>query len=86
MLCTLLAGYIHNPNVAGATVLSLGCQNAQVSILEEKLRALDPNFAKPPLVLEQQQEGTEHELLAKAIKGTFLYLAEADKQKRQPAR
>jgi altronate hydrolase len=85
MLCTLLAGYIHNPNVAGATVLSLGCQNAQVSILEEKLRALDPNFAKPLLVLEQQQEGTEHELLAKAIKRTFLGLVEANKQERQPA-
>src|ERR1700761_8648738 len=27
-LCGLLAGYIHHPNVAGATVLSLGCQNA----------------------------------------------------------
>ena len=36
-LCGLLAGYIHHPNVAGATVLSLGCQNAQVSILQEKL-------------------------------------------------
>ena len=32
-LCALLAGYINNPNVAGATVLSLGCQNAQVDIL-----------------------------------------------------
>jgi altronate hydrolase len=27
-LCGLLAGYITHPNVAGATVLSLGCQNA----------------------------------------------------------
>jgi altronate hydrolase len=27
-LCGLLAGYIHHPNVAGATVLSLGCQHA----------------------------------------------------------
>ena len=35
-LCGLLAGYIHHPNVAGATVLSLGCQNAQPSILMEK--------------------------------------------------
>src|SRR5258707_5306403 len=29
-LCGLLAGYIHHPNVAGATVLSLGYQNDQV--------------------------------------------------------
>src|SRR5947199_758141 len=27
-LCGLIAGYIHHPNVAGATVLSLGCQHA----------------------------------------------------------
>ena len=27
-LCGLLAGYIHHPNVAGATVLSLGCQHS----------------------------------------------------------
>ncbi|HTN37540.1 MAG TPA: UxaA family hydrolase, partial [Arachidicoccus sp.] len=33
-LCGLLAGYITHPNVAGATVLSLGCQNAQVDILQ----------------------------------------------------
>ncbi|MCJ8167040.1 altronate dehydratase family protein [Pontibacter sp. E15-1] len=84
-LCALLAGYIHNPNVAGATVLSLGCQNAQAGILEEKLRALDPDVAKPLIVLEQQQEGTEQELLAKAIKSTFLGLAKANEQRRQPA-
>ncbi|HYB60829.1 MAG TPA: amidohydrolase family protein [Methylomirabilota bacterium] len=34
-LCGLIAGYIHHPNVAGATLLSLGCQIAQVSILRE---------------------------------------------------
>jgi altronate hydrolase len=38
-LCGLLAGYIHHPNVAGATVLSLGCQNAQVSDLFDELKA-----------------------------------------------
>lgn len=85
MLCALLAGYIHNPNVAGATILSLGCQNAQVSILEAKLRALNPEFSKPLIILEQQKEGTEQELLSKAIRQTFLGLVEADKQKRQPA-
>ncbi len=85
MLCALLAGYINNPNVAGATVLSLGCQNAQISILEEKLKALDPNFSKPLIILEQQQEGTEQEMLAKAIRQTFLGMVQADKQERRPA-
>ena len=41
-LCGLLAGYIHHPNVAGATVLSLGCQHAQSSILMDELRKRDP--------------------------------------------
>lgn len=31
-LCGLIAGYIMHSNVAGATILSLGCQNAQVKI------------------------------------------------------
>jgi len=84
-LCALLAGYINNPNVAGATVLSLGCQNAQVEILMDKLRKLDPSFSKPLVVLEQQKEGTEQTLLVNAIKSTFLHLIEVNKQERKPA-
>ncbi len=85
MLCALLADYIHHPNVAGATVLSLGCQHAQVSILEQKIKDLNPNFSKPLIVLEQQKEGTETELLSQAIRRTFLAMVEANKQMRQPA-
>jgi altronate hydrolase len=84
-LCGLLAGYINNPNVAGATVLSLGCQNAQVEILTRKLKVISPDFAKPLIILEQQKEGTEQELLASAIRQTFLALAEANQQERKPA-
>jgi altronate hydrolase len=84
-LCALLAGYINNPNVAGATVLSLGCQNAQVDILKSKLNAINPSFSKPLIILEQQKEGTEQELLANAIRQTFLALIEVDKQERKPA-
>ncbi|MCZ6898887.1 MAG: UxaA family hydrolase, partial [Bacteroidetes bacterium] len=40
-LCQLLAGYITNPNVAGATVLSLGCEHAQITILEKAIRTRD---------------------------------------------
>lgn len=85
MLCALLAGYINNPNVAGATVLSLGCQNAQPAILKEKLDAINPNLNKPIILLEQQREGTENNLLSQAIKQTFLAMAEADQQERQDA-
>jgi len=84
-LCGLLAGYINNPNVAGATVLSLGCQNAQVDILSRKLKNINPGFSKPLIILEQQKEGTEKELLANAIRQTFLAMAEANKQQRKPA-
>jgi altronate hydrolase len=36
-LCGLIAGYINHPNVAGATVFSLGCQNAQIGILRTQI-------------------------------------------------
>lgn len=84
-LCGLLAGYINNPNVAGATVLSLGCQNAQVDILTRRINQLNPVFSKPLVILEQQKEGTEQSLLAKAIQKTFLHLIEVNKQERAPA-
>lgn len=84
-LCALLAGYIHNPNVAGATILSLGCQNAEVKILQEKLKAVDPKGSKTVIILDQQQSGTEQELLSQAIQKTFLALIEANKYERKPA-
>ena len=84
-LCGLLAGYITHPNVAGATVLSLGCQHAQASILKKEIKKRDPNFSKPLIVLEQQAEGTEKQLLQKAIKRTFTGLMEANRTEREPA-
>lgn len=84
-LCKLIAGYIHNPNVAGATVLSLGCQNAEIKTLQEQLKVLDPSGSKPVYILDQQQSGTEQELLTHAIQKTFLGLIEANKIERKPA-
>jgi altronate hydrolase len=84
-LCALVAGYIHHPNVAGATILSLGCQHAQVSILREKIRQKNPNFNKPLYIFEQQQSGTEVAMLSEAIRQTFNGLVEANKAKRLPA-
>jgi altronate hydrolase len=84
-LCGLLAGYITHPNCAGATVLSLGCQNAQVSILEEEIKKRDASFAKPLYILEQQKIGLESDLLAAAIKHTFAGLIIANQTKREPA-
>jgi len=84
-LCALLAGYIHHPNVAGATVLSLGCQHAQVAILQEEIKRRDPNFRKPLLVFEQQKSASESVMISQAICETFLGLVEADKAERRPA-
>ena len=84
-LCGLLAGYITHPNVAGATVLSLGCQHAQASILRQEIAKRDPQFNKPLYIFEQQIEGTEQELMQKAIKSTFVGMAEANLQHRKPA-
>lgn len=81
-LCGLLAGYIHHPNVAGATVLSLGCQNAEVRILKEKLEKL--NCTKPLVICDQQQEGTTEALISKAIKETFEGLVLANQIQREP--
>jgi len=84
-LCALLAGYIHHPNVAGATVLSLGCQHSQVSILHEEIKRRDAKSAKPVLIFEQQKSASETAMLSAAIRETFLGLAEADKAERRPA-
>ena len=84
-LCGLIAGYIHHPNVAGATVLSLGCQNAQIGILREELRKRNPKFDKPLVIVEQQQNGTEVAMLTEAIRNTFLGLMEANRCQRTRA-
>jgi altronate hydrolase len=84
-LCGLLAGYIHHPNVAGATVLSLGCQNAQVSMLMDELRARDPELSKPVLLFDQQKSGRETALMTKALDDTFAALFEANRAERAPA-
>jgi altronate hydrolase len=84
-LCGLIAGYIHHPNVAGATVLSLGCQHAQIGILREEIRKRDPKFDKPLFILEQQRSGSEATMMSEAIRQTFLGLVEANKAQRTPA-
>lgn len=84
-LCGLLAGYITHPNVAGATVLSLGCQNAQVAMLEEEIAKRSPNFDKPLYILEQQKIGTETDLISQALKQTFAGLMIANQVEREDA-
>lgn len=86
-LCGLLAGYCVHPNVAGITVLSLGCQNAQVSLLESQIgkRTGSAGLQKPFLVFEQQKFSSEQEMLSQALRDTFEGLVEANKLQRLAA-
>jgi altronate hydrolase len=85
VLGKLLAAYANHPNVAGITVLSLGCQNLQTQDFLNQLKTLNPNFDKPLLVYEQQQSLSEEQLIADAIRDTFAGLVEANKLRREPA-
>ncbi|SFC84932.1 UxaA family hydrolase [Algibacter pectinivorans] len=84
-LAKLLAGYVNNPNVAGATVLSLGCQNLQISLFKDALHAVNPNLNKPVLIYEQQQMGTVDNMLSAIIKDSFESIKKANNLERKPA-
>lgn len=85
VLSKLLAAYADHPNVAGVTVLSLGCQNLQTQDFLNDLKQRNPNFDKPLFIYEQQQSQSEEQLISEAIKQTFLGLIEANKIERKPA-
>ncbi|MBL6449269.1 altronate dehydratase [Fulvivirga sp. 29W222] len=84
-LARLLAGYLNNPNVAGATVLSLGCQNLQVQVFKDALATINPDFQKRLLIYEQQKMGTVDEMLSTVIRESYEAIAAANEIKREPA-
>jgi len=84
-LCGLLAGYVTHPNVAGATILSLGCQNAEVKTLQQEISKRSPGFNKPLYILDQQVIGMETDLMELAIRQTLAGLIQANASKREPA-
>ncbi|MBK4734339.1 UxaA family hydrolase [Noviherbaspirillum pedocola] len=83
-LCRILASYADHPNVAGVTVFSLGCQNAQIAMFKEELAKVNPDFAKPMLIYEQQQWGSEDAMMKAVVADTLAQLKEANKVARQP--
>lgn len=85
MLARLLAGYVNNPNVAGCTVLSLGCQNLQIAVFKEALQAINPDLKKPVLIYEQQKMGTVDAMLSTIIKESFEAIKQANELERNPA-
>ena len=84
-LAKLLAGYVNNPNVAGATVLSLGCQNLQISIFQDAMKAINPNSDKPVLIYDQQSIGTIEAMLSSVVKDSFEAIKKANQIERKPA-
>ena len=85
ILSKLLAAYADHPNVGGITVLSLGCQNLQVTDFINDLKQRTANFDKPLHIFEQQQSLSEEQLIAESIKKTFEGLVEINKLERKPA-
>ncbi|SNY98552.1 UxaA family hydrolase [Halomonas sp. hl-4] len=84
-LCQLLAGYICHPNVAGATVLSLGCQKAQIDMIKAAVQARDPKGLRPVHYLEQQASQNETALIRESLTTIFDGLATANQVERAPA-
>ncbi|MEN9390930.1 MAG: hypothetical protein RL017_227, partial [Pseudomonadota bacterium] len=84
-LAKLFASLCFNSNVAGVTVLSLGCQKTQISDMVNAINDINPNLSKPILYYEQQDYGTEEKMLSAAINETFLQLIEINKIERKPA-
>ncbi|WJK01899.1 UxaA family hydrolase [Elizabethkingia anophelis] len=84
-LSKLLASYADHPNVAGITLLSLGCQHLQVDNFKKDLKERNPGFEKPLLVFEQQKTQSEEALIRQAIHDTFIGLTEINKIERKPA-
>ena len=83
-LSSLLASYANHPNVAGVTLLSLGCQHLQVQDFINDVKKQNPAFEKPLLVFEQQNAQSEEQLIADAIQKTFSGLIEINKLERTP--
>ncbi|TDE11332.1 UxaA family hydrolase [Dyadobacter psychrotolerans] len=83
-LCSLFASYAVHPNVAGITVLSLGCQNSELKTLEDEIKKRDPHFDKPFFAFEHQK-GTEYSLMSGAIKETFMGLTKINQFERADA-
>jgi altronate hydrolase len=85
VLGKLLAAYADHPNVAGVTVLSLGCQNLETKTLVEEIKQRNPSFDKPLYIFEQQQSQSEEQLVSEAIRKTFSGLVAINQMERSPA-
>lgn len=83
-LVALLANYITHPNTAGATVVSLGCQKAEVKQLQEQIRKRDPQGSKPVFYYDRQSWNEPVDMLEAIIRQTLVSLQQANQNERQP--
>lgn len=85
VLSSLLAAYADHPNVAGITLLSLGCQHLQTDDFIADIKLRNPSFDKPLLIFEQQATQSEESLIIQAIQQTFAGLIKINQFRRKPA-
>ncbi|WP_283149211.1 UxaA family hydrolase [Silvimonas soli] len=83
-LCKILSAYADHPNVAGITVFSLGCQNAQIKMFKEELAKQNANFDKPCLIYEQQQWDSEEAMMKAVLQDTLKGVKAANTVTRTP--
>lgn len=83
-LYDLLANYITHPNVAGATVISLGCQKAELAELEQEVKKRDPKGYKQILYYERQAWDASQDMLENVIQETIKGIQIANEVQREP--
>lgn len=85
VLGKLLAGYASHPNVAGVTIMSLGCQHLQLKLFMDLLKEVNPDFDKPLLAFEQQSFRSVDDMMKKVILKTIEGIRKANEVERKPA-
>ena len=83
-LYALLANYITHPNVAGASVISLGCQKAELVCLKEQISLRDPKGLQTVHYYERQTWDEPQDMLEAMILDTVHGLQQANDVKREP--
>ena len=83
-LVELLANYISHPNTAGATVVSLGCQKAEVKALQDAIARRDPGATKPVFYYDRQSWSEPVDMLEAIIRQTLISLQQANEFTREP--
>lgn len=83
-LCALLASYATHPNVTGASVISLGCQKAELTTLKEQIALHDPNGLQTIYYYDRQSWDRPQDMLEAMIQDTMVGLQQANDVRREP--